>query len=57
MGRAKVIREDLVLLAELLEEGRIVPFIDRSYPLSKIVEAFQYVEEEHAQGKIVIEIA
>jgi NADPH:quinone reductase-like Zn-dependent oxidoreductase len=56
MGRAKVIREDLVFLAKLLEEGRIVPVIDRTYLLSDIVEAFRYVEERHAQGKIVIDI-
>jgi NADPH:quinone reductase-like Zn-dependent oxidoreductase len=56
MGRAKVIREDLVFLAKLLEEGRIVPVIDRTYLLSEIVEAFRYVEERHAQGKIVIDI-
>jgi NADPH:quinone reductase-like Zn-dependent oxidoreductase len=56
MGRAKVFQEDLVFLAKLLEEGRIVPVIDRTYLLSDIVEAFRYVEERHAQGKIVIDI-
>jgi NADPH:quinone reductase-like Zn-dependent oxidoreductase len=45
MGRAKVIQEDLVFLAKLLEEGRIVPVIDRTYLLSDVVEAFRYVEE------------
>jgi len=57
MGRAKVIQEDLAFLAELLEEGKIVPVIDRSYPLSDIVEAFRYIEENHAQGKVVIQVA
>lgn len=57
MGRAKVFQEDLVFLAELLKEGRIVPVIDRIYLLSDIVEAFRYVEESHAQGKVVIEVA
>jgi NADPH:quinone reductase-like Zn-dependent oxidoreductase len=56
MGIAKVIQEDLVTLGELLEDGRIVPVIDRSYPLSEIVEAFRYVEEVHAQGKVVITV-
>ena len=54
VGRAKVLRDDLVFLAKLLEEGRITPVIDGSYPLSHIVEAFRYVEENHAQGKVVI---
>ena len=56
MGRAKVIQEDLVFLAELLEEGKIVSVIDRSYPLGEIVEAFRYVEDTHAQGKVVITV-
>jgi len=56
MGIAKVNREDLVYLGELLEAGKITPVIDRSYPLSEIIEAFRYVEEVHAQGKIVITV-
>lgn len=41
-------------LGELLEVGKIVPLIDRSYPLSAVPEAIRYVEEKHAQGKVVI---
>ena len=54
MGIAKVKQEDLATLAEHLKAGKIVPFIDRRYPLSEIVDAFRYVEDEHAQGKVVI---
>jgi NADPH:quinone reductase-like Zn-dependent oxidoreductase len=54
MGLAKVKQEDLVYLGELLEAGKIVPVIDRGYPLSETVEAFRYIEEKHAQGKVVI---
>jgi NADPH:quinone reductase-like Zn-dependent oxidoreductase len=54
MGIAKVNQKDLVYLGELLEAGKIVPLIDRSYPLSEVPEAIRYVEEEHAQGKVVI---
>jgi NADPH:quinone reductase-like Zn-dependent oxidoreductase len=54
MGMAKIIQEDLVFLGGLLEAGKITPVIDRSYPLSEIAEAFRYVEEVHAQGKVVI---
>ena len=57
MGRAKVIQDDLVFLAELLEEGKLMPVIDGCYPLSDIVEAFRYVEENHTQGKVVITLA
>ena len=54
MGIAKVNQEDLVFLGQLLETGKIPPVIDRRYSLSDIVEAFRYVENTHAQGKVVI---
>ncbi len=54
MGIAKVNQKDLVYLGELLEAGKIVPLIDRCYPLSEVPEAIRYVEEIHAQGKVVI---
>jgi NADPH:quinone reductase-like Zn-dependent oxidoreductase len=54
MGIAKVNQEDLVYLGELLKAGKLVPVIDRCYPLSEVPEAFRYVEEKHAQGKVVI---
>ena len=56
MGIAKVNQEDLIYLAELLKAGKIFPVIDRSYSLSEIVEAFRYVEDKHAQGKVVITV-
>ena len=56
MGIAKVIHEDLVYLGELLEAGKIVPLIDCCYPLSEVPDAIRYVEEVHAQGKVVITI-
>jgi NADPH:quinone reductase-like Zn-dependent oxidoreductase len=54
MGIAKVVQEDLVYLGELLEAGKIPPVIDGSYPLNRAAEAFRYIEEKHAQGKVVI---
>jgi NADPH:quinone reductase-like Zn-dependent oxidoreductase len=57
MGIARVDQNDLVYLAELLESGKIFPVIDRSYPLSETAEAIRYVEETHAQGKVVITVA
>ena len=47
-------KEDLAFLIKLLEAGKVVPVIDRHYPLNKVAEAFQYLEEGHHQGKIVI---
>ncbi|KKM85227.1 hypothetical protein LCGC14_1291230 [marine sediment metagenome] len=47
-------KEDMVFLTELLEAGKVVPVIDRRYPLSEVAEAFRYLEEGHHKGKIVI---
>ena len=49
-------KNDLVFMKELLEAGKVVPVIDRRYPLSAVPEAFRYVEEGHAQGKVVITV-
>jgi NADPH:quinone reductase-like Zn-dependent oxidoreductase len=57
MGIAKVNPQDLAFLAGQLEEGKIKPIIDRSFPLSETAEAVRYVEEKHARGKVVITMA
>ncbi len=49
-------KEDMVFLTELLEAGKVVPVIDRRYPLSEVAEAFRYLEEGHHQGKIIINV-
>jgi len=51
---AKINQKDLVVLKELLEAGKIAPVIDRRYPLRETADAIRYLEEGHAQGKIVI---
>jgi NADPH:quinone reductase-like Zn-dependent oxidoreductase len=56
MGIAQVNQEDLVFLGELLKAGKILPVIDRIYPLSEIAEAMRYVEDVHPQGKVVITV-
>ena len=48
--------KDLAYVAELLENGRVVPVIDRRYSLSQVPEAICYMEAGHATGKIVITI-
>jgi NADPH:quinone reductase-like Zn-dependent oxidoreductase len=53
---AKLNKKDLVFLQNLLEAGKIVPVIDRRYPLSDVAEALRYLEEGHAQGKVVITV-
>lgn len=51
---AKPNSKDLVFMTELLEAGKVVPVIDRRYPLSEAAEALRYLEEGHAKGKVVI---
>jgi len=47
-------KEDLVVLKELLEAGKVAPVIDRRYPLSEVAEAIRYLEEGHAKGKVIV---
>ena len=48
--------EDLVVLKELIEAGKVTPVIDRTYPLERGPEAIRHLEAGHARGKIVITI-
>lgn len=49
-------QDDLLVLKELVEAGKIIPVIDRTYPLSSTAEAMRYLEAGHARGKVVISI-
>ena len=53
---AKPSQKDLMILKELLEAGKVVPVIDRQYPLIEVPEALRYLEEGHARGKVVIAV-
>jgi NADPH:quinone reductase-like Zn-dependent oxidoreductase len=53
---ANINKKDLDLLKDLLEAGKVIPVIDRRYPLSGVADAFRYLEAGHAQGKVVITI-
>lgn len=48
--------EDLAFITELCEAGKIVPVIDRLYPLREVPAALRYLGEGHAKGKIVITV-
>ena len=45
---------DMVYITELCEAGKVVPVIDRRYPLSEVPEALRYFGEGHARGKVII---
>lgn len=53
---AKTIQKDLETLKDLIEAGELTPVIDRTYPLSETRAAMDYLEEGHAQGKVVLTV-
>ncbi len=54
--RQRVNVEDLDLVRELIEAGKVTPVIDRSYPLSEVPDAIRYLGGGHARGKVVITV-
>ena len=52
----KTSAEDLVFVKELLEAGKVVPVIDKRYPLSEVAEAIRHYGEGHPQGKVVVAV-
>jgi NADPH:quinone reductase-like Zn-dependent oxidoreductase len=53
---AKTNHEDFVVLKNLMEDGKIVPVVDRRYPLSETAQAMRYLIDDHPRGKIVITV-
>jgi NADPH:quinone reductase-like Zn-dependent oxidoreductase len=54
---AKQKREDLLALTELIDAGKLVPVLDRTYPLADTAEGLRRVEQGHARGKVIITVA
>jgi NADPH:quinone reductase-like Zn-dependent oxidoreductase len=54
--QAHVNRQDLELLSELIEAGRMRPQIDRRYPFAEIPAAIAYLEQGRARGKVVVSV-
>jgi NADPH:quinone reductase-like Zn-dependent oxidoreductase len=50
-------KEDLTYIKELIEAGKVIPVIDKSYSLSELPEAFQYYAEGRSRGKVVVTVA
>ncbi len=53
---ARVLPEDLLLIAEMMAAGKLRPVIDKRYRLSETAEAFRHLEAGRARGKVVITI-
>src|SRR5436190_547031 len=51
---AKLTKDDLNVLRDLMQSGKVAPVIDRTYKVSETQAAVRYLEEGHAHGKVVI---
>jgi NADPH:quinone reductase-like Zn-dependent oxidoreductase len=49
-------RDDLAVLREQLDAGKVTPVVDRTYPLADVPEAIRYLEAGHARGKVIVTI-
>ena len=45
---------DLLVLADLIESGKVTPAVDKTFPLNEAADAVTYMQEGHARGKVVI---
>jgi NADPH:quinone reductase-like Zn-dependent oxidoreductase len=54
---ANINRDDLMVMNEFMEAGKVTPLIDRQYPLSELPAAMRHFAEHHPHGKIVITVA
>jgi NADPH:quinone reductase-like Zn-dependent oxidoreductase len=53
---AQIDKKDMLTLIGLLEAGKVVPVIDKRYPLNEVAEALRYLGAGHARGKLVIQV-
>ncbi|HZY05388.1 MAG TPA: NAD(P)-dependent alcohol dehydrogenase [Anaeromyxobacteraceae bacterium] len=56
MMMARASKDDLALLAALMQQGKVMPVIDKTYKLSEAAEAMRHLETGRARGKIVIQV-
>ena len=50
-------REELLAVPGLIEDGKLTPVVDRTYPLAETAEGLRHVEQGHARGKVVVTVA
>jgi NADPH:quinone reductase-like Zn-dependent oxidoreductase len=49
-------KNDMIVLADLMQAGKLTPVIDRTYKLNETADALRYLEQGHARGKVVITV-
>lgn len=50
-------QRDLTVMKELIDAGKVIPVIDRCYPLAEVAEALRYYGAGHSRGKVVVTVA
>ena len=50
-------RDELLAVTKLIEDGKVTPVVDRTYPLAEAAQAVRTVEQGHSRGKLVIAVA
>ena len=53
---ARLNKEDLAILGDLMREGKMTPVIDKTYKLNDVRAALTYLETGHARGKVLITV-
>jgi len=56
MGLASINNADLTFIGGLLESRKVIPVVEKTYPLKETAQALRHYEEEHARGKIIITV-
>src|SRR5438876_39494 len=56
MMLAELNHDDLAFIADLMQSGKVTPVIDRTYKLSELPQAIEYLEQGHARGKVVVKV-
>ncbi len=54
MMLAEIRQEDLTIMRDLMEAGKVTPVVDKTYPLSQVRQAMKYLEAGHARGKVIL---
>lgn len=56
MMLARMRKDDLQVLGDLMQDGKVTPVIDRHYPFGNVAAAVRYLEEGHARGKVILDL-
>jgi NADPH:quinone reductase-like Zn-dependent oxidoreductase len=53
---ARLTQDDMQLLGDLMQTGKVTPVIDRRYPFNEVAKAMEYLEAGRARGKVVVSV-